>query len=97
MSSAYGRLAAIRDYWVPRDLNARAEVRVSDINEVLSAYRDCVEQSAERHAAIVKLVGALDLIRETLDGAEVQDLHQIINDALKAAHECQKPSARSTP
>ena len=35
MSSSYGRLAAIRDYWTPRDEDARAEVRVTDLNEVL--------------------------------------------------------------
>lgn len=35
MSSGYGRLAAIRDYWMPRDLKARIEVRVTDIDEVL--------------------------------------------------------------
>ena len=35
MSGSYNRLAAIRDYWMPRDVDARAEVRVTDLDEIL--------------------------------------------------------------
>jgi hypothetical protein len=38
-------------------------------------------------AANTKLVGALDLIQKTLNGANVQDLEYIINTALQANRE----------
>jgi len=36
-------------------------------------------------AAIVKLVGAIDMIRETINGGNVEDLLLIINNALDEA------------
>ena len=44
------------------------------------------EDKRELLDANAKLAGAINLIRETLNGGEVQDLHQIINAAL-AAHD----------
>jgi hypothetical protein len=35
MSIIYSRLSAIRDYWMARDQNARVEVRVTDLDEIL--------------------------------------------------------------
>lgn len=87
MSSQYMRLANIRDYWMPRDPTARAEVRVSDIDDILRALVQATTDAAERKATIAKLVGAIDMIRETLDGGNVEDLRLIINDALRAALE----------
>lgn len=48
--------------------------------------------------ANTKLVGAINLIREMLNGGEVQDLHQIINAAL-ATHEAttMTPNVISAP
>jgi hypothetical protein len=37
------------------------------------------------HATNIKLLGALDMIRETLNGGEVDDLLYIINTAIKKA------------
>ena len=85
MSSVYERLAAIRNYWVPRDLNARVEVRVTDINEVLQELVRVTTLSADQKAANIKLLGALDMIRETLKGGAVDDLLYIINNAIKQA------------
>lgn len=79
------RLAAIRDYWMPRDPTARAEVRVSDIDDILRELVRVSTESSERRAANVKLVGAIDMIRETLNGGNVDDLLLIINDALREA------------
>jgi hypothetical protein len=48
-------------------------------------FRDKAEAAAELrrlHLANVKLVGALDMIRETLQGGNVDDLLYIINTAL---------------
>lgn len=50
MSSAYGRLAAIRDYWMPRNLNARIEVRVTDVDEILRELVRVTTLAAERAA-----------------------------------------------
>lgn len=50
MSSSYGRLAAIRDYWMPRNLNARVEVRVTDIDEILQELVRVTTLAAERAA-----------------------------------------------
>lgn len=47
------------------------------------AYR-LGEDKRELLNANTKLVGAIDMIRETLNGGNVQDLHQIINAALEA-------------
>ena len=44
MSGSYSRLAAIRDYWMPRDPDARAEVRVTDIDEILRELVRVVKQ-----------------------------------------------------
>jgi hypothetical protein len=85
MSSAYGRLATIRDYWVPRDLNARIEVRVTDLDEVLRELVRVITLSADQNAANIKLLGALDMIRETLKGGAVDDLLYIINTAVAQA------------
>ncbi len=41
MSIIYSRLSAIRDYWMARDQNARVEVRVTDLDEIL---RELVRQ-----------------------------------------------------
>lgn len=61
MSSAYGRLSAIRDYWMPRNKAARAEVRVSDLDEVLTEYRNTVANK-------VTLLELKALQAEVLDG-----------------------------
>ena len=50
MSSSYGRLAAIRDYWMPRDQGARVEVRVTDIDEILRELVRVTTLAAERAA-----------------------------------------------
>lgn len=50
MSSSYGRLAAIRDYWMPRNLDARVEVRVTDIDEILRELVRVTTLAAERAA-----------------------------------------------
>ena len=47
MSGSYSRLAAIRDYWMPRDPDARAEVRVTDIDEIL---RELARRTGQRDA-----------------------------------------------
>jgi hypothetical protein len=85
MSSTYGRLAAIRDYWMPRDTSARIEVRVTDLDEVLRELVRVITISADQHAAKIKLLGALDMVRETLKGGEIDDLLYIINNAIKKA------------
>lgn len=50
MSTAYGRLAAIRDYWMPRDQNARVEVRVADLDAVLTEHVRLSTLQAEAYA-----------------------------------------------
>jgi hypothetical protein len=50
MSSTYGRLAAIRDYWMPRDTSARIEVRVTDLDEVLRELVRVITISAPQPA-----------------------------------------------
>ena len=87
MSSVYGRLAAIRDYWVLRDTTARIEVRVSDLDEILRELVRVTTLSADQNAANIKLLGALDMIRETLQGGNVDDLLYIINTAIIDAKE----------
>ena len=56
MSGSYNRLAAIRDYWMPRDPDARAEVRVTDIDEIL---RETVRLAKQRDALLEALKLAL--------------------------------------
>ena len=87
MSSVYGRLAAIRDYWMSRDTTARIEVRVSDLDEILRELVRVTTLSADQNAANIKLLGALDMIRETLQGGNVDDLLYIINTAITDAKE----------
>lgn len=87
MSSTYCRLAAIRDYWMPRDTSARIEVRVTDLDEVLRELVRVTTISADQHAAKIKLLGALDMVRETLKGGEIDDLLYIINNAIEKATE----------
>lgn len=55
MSSSYGRLVAIRDYWMPRDEDARAEVRVTDLNEVLREIVRLTTLAADRLAIAEEL------------------------------------------
>jgi hypothetical protein len=50
MSSSYGRLAAIRDYWMPRDESARSEVKVSDIDAVLNEVKRLTELTSDLRA-----------------------------------------------
>lgn len=50
MSSSYGRLAAIRDYWMPRNLDARVEVRVTDLDEILRELVRVTTLAADRAA-----------------------------------------------
>ena len=56
-----------------------AELRAE---EWLDRHQNCVIDETS-----TKLVGAIDMIRETLDGGNVQDLKQIINSALAEYHE----------
>lgn len=55
MSVIYGRLSAIRDYWMARDQNARVEVRITDLDEILRELArtmpDLVEQAQSLVAA----------------------------------------------
>jgi hypothetical protein len=61
-------------------------LRLADALETRAiTFRDKAEAAAELrrlHLANVKLVGALDMIRETLQGGNVDDLLYIINTAL---------------
>lgn len=59
-----------------RELLAQASRRWDD------GYQFGRSEVAALQAANVALVGAIDMIRETLDGGDVQDLRQIINAAL---------------
>ena len=52
MSGSYSRLAEIRDYWMPRDLDARAEVRVTDIDAIL---RELARLTGQRDALLEAL------------------------------------------
>ena len=66
MSGSYSRLAAIRDYWMPRDPDARAEVRVTDIDEIL---RELVRLAKQRDALLEALKEViLDVEHEESDG-----------------------------
>jgi hypothetical protein len=85
MSSQFARLASIRDYWMTRDLGARVEVKVTDLDAVLNELVRASSLAANRHTANIKLIGALDMIREALNGGNVEDLLLTINDALRAA------------
>lgn len=66
-------------YLAPYDL-------VMELNNLKAMAFHLGEDKRELFEANTKLVGAINLIRETLNGGEVQDLHQIINAAL-AAHD----------
>tara|TARA_R110000868_G_scaffold75783_3_gene218428 strand:+ start:142 stop:492 length:351 start_codon:yes stop_codon:yes gene_type:complete len=48
-----------------------------------------LERAEKAEAANVKLVGAIDMIRETLNGGNVEDLLLIINNALEEARNVQ--------
>ena len=62
-----------------------AERRIKVV-EAENARLKAAQQRAEKaEAANVKLVGAIDMIRETLNGSNVQDLLLIINGALDEA------------
>ena len=45
MSIIYSRLSAIRDYWMARDQNARVEVRVTDLDEILQELARTMPQA----------------------------------------------------
>ena len=68
----------------------QAEQELADLRQ---ACREGWRYADELRQANIKLVVAINLIRETLNGAEVQDLHQIINSALAEYRGTQKPSA----
>lgn len=62
-------------------------------NDFHMAYRmKCDEETKALTVANTKLVGAIDMIRETLKGGNVEDLLLIINRALDEYHATQKPS-----
>lgn len=48
MSSSYGRLSTIRDYWMPRNTDARVEVRVTDLDEILRELARVTTLAADR-------------------------------------------------
>ena len=52
MSTVFARLAAIRDYWMPRDEDARAEVRVADIDAILNELARVTTLAADREAEL---------------------------------------------
>ena len=54
-------------------------------HELQNAFEDAVTRAERAEAANAKLVGAIDMIRETLNGSNVQDLLLIINNALDEA------------
>lgn len=72
----------------------------TEANDICNKAADEIERlRAERDAlrdANTKLVGALDMIRETLDGGEVQDLRLIINNALRANRNAMQPTRKTT-
>ena len=85
------RYAGNADYWRERAEEAVAE---RDAAVVANCPRMCddfcneyqtVLRAEKTEAANVKLVGAIDMIRETLNGSNVQDLLLIINGALDEA------------
>ena len=57
---------------------------VMELNNLKTIAYHLGEDKRELLEANTKLVGAINLIRETLNGGEVQDLHQIINSAIDA-------------
>jgi hypothetical protein len=63
---------------------ARRGVESSD-DSILGKLLEWKERAERAEAAIVKLVGAIDMIRETIHGGNVQDLLLIINNALDEA------------
>lgn len=73
-----GRWINDEQYIAPYDV-------VMELNNIKTIAYHLGEDKRELLEANTKLVGAINLIRETLNGGEVQDLHQIINSAL-AAH-----------
>jgi len=52
MSTVFARLAAIRDYWMPRNLDARIEVRVTDIDAILHELVRVTTLAADREAEL---------------------------------------------
>ena len=52
MSTVFARLAAIRDYWMPRDEDARGEVRVADIDAILNELVRVTTLAADRGAEL---------------------------------------------
>jgi hypothetical protein len=58
---------------------------VESEHELQNAFEDAVTRAERAETAIVKLVGAIDMIRETIHGGNVQDLLLIINNALDEA------------
>lgn len=54
----------------------------NECNNLKTAVFNLGEDKSKLLAANTKLACAIELIRETLNGGEVQDLHQIINAAL---------------
>lgn len=69
-----------------RELQIQASMRWDD------GYRFGRSEVAVLQDANTALVGAIDMIRETLDGGNVQDLREIINAALAKYRGTQKPS-----
>jgi hypothetical protein len=70
-----------------RDLERENAARrgMESEHELQNAFEDAVTRAERAEAAIVKLVGAIDMIRETLNGGNVEDLLLIINNALDEA------------
>lgn len=50
-------------------------------------HGECAAEIGRLRDANVKLAGALDMVRETLSGGNVQDLLFIINEALRVHRE----------
>ena len=67
-----------------------------ELNNLKTLVFHLGEDKKELIDANTKLAGAINLIRETLNGGEVQDLHQIINAALDAHEESKTPNAEIT-
>jgi hypothetical protein len=69
-------------------LCAAARRGVEADHELQNAFEDVVTRAERAEAAIVKLVGAIDMIRETIHGGNVQDLLLIINSSLDEGKKC---------
>lgn len=77
------------DHVVYADFARQLEQELTEATRMHFASHQYAE---ELRQANTKLVCAIDLIRETLAGGEVQDLHNIINAALLEYKRAQKPS-----